>query len=44
MPGNRLEGKPLPENKGPFRLVEGERKPARNCFQVTEITVGIVKD
>lgn len=42
---DRLEGKPLLENKGPFRLVvEEERKPARNCFQVTEIIVGIVKD
>lgn len=42
---DQLEGKPLPENKGPFRLVvEDERKPARNCFQVTEIIVGIVND
>ena len=33
---DQIEGKPLPAGTGPFRLiVPGEKKPARNCFQVT---------
>lgn len=39
------EGKPLPDGKGPFRLVvPGEKKPARNCFQVTEFAIRFAKD
>lgn len=39
------EGKPLPEAKGPLRLiVQGEKKPARSCFQVIELIVGDAKD
>ncbi len=39
------EGKPLPADRGPFRLiVPGEKKPARSSFQVTELIVGFVKE
>jgi len=39
------EGKLLPDGKGPFRFVlEGEKKPARNCFQVVEITIKFAKE
>lgn len=40
-----IEGKPLPAGTGPFRLiVPGEKKPARNCFQVVALTVRFAKD
>lgn len=39
------EGKPLAAGIGPFRLiVPGEKKPARNCFQVTTLTVRFAKE
>jgi len=39
------EGAPLPAGKGPFRMVlEGEKKPARDCFQVTDIIIKFAKD
>lgn len=39
------EGAPLPAGKGPFRMVlEGEKKPARNCFQVTDIVIMFAKE
>jgi DMSO/TMAO reductase YedYZ molybdopterin-dependent catalytic subunit len=39
------EGKPLPAGMGPFRLiVPGEKKPARNCFQVTGLSVRFAKE
>lgn len=39
------EGKPLPSDKGPFRLVvPGEKKPARSCFQVTEFIIKFAKE
>lgn len=39
------EGKPLPSDKGPFRLVvPGEKKPARSCFQVTEFVIKFAKE
>ncbi|GAA0546622.1 molybdopterin-dependent oxidoreductase [Chitinophaga japonensis] len=38
---DELDGQPLPAAKGPFRLVvPGEQKPARSCFQVTELEIG----
>jgi DMSO/TMAO reductase YedYZ molybdopterin-dependent catalytic subunit len=37
---DKLENKPLPDGKGPFRLVvPGEKKPARSSYQVVEMTV-----
>jgi DMSO/TMAO reductase YedYZ molybdopterin-dependent catalytic subunit len=42
---DKEEGKPLAAGVGPFKLiVPGERKPARNCFQVTTLTVGVAKE
>lgn len=42
---DQMEGKPLPAGVGPFRIiVPGEKKPARNCFQVTGIAVKFAKD
>ena len=39
-----MDGKPLPEGKGPYKLiVPGEKKPARSCFQVTGIIIGTAK-
>jgi DMSO/TMAO reductase YedYZ molybdopterin-dependent catalytic subunit len=38
------EGNPLPDGKGPFRLiVPAEKKPARSAYQVTEILVKFAK-
>ena len=40
-----LEGKPLPAEEGPFRLVvPGEKKPARSSFQVTELVIRYAKE
>jgi DMSO/TMAO reductase YedYZ molybdopterin-dependent catalytic subunit len=40
-----VDGQPLPDGKGPFRLViPGEGKPARSCFQVTEMIVSYAKE
>ncbi len=39
------DGKPLPTNRGPFRLVvPGEKKPARSCYQVTEFVIRFAKE
>jgi DMSO/TMAO reductase YedYZ molybdopterin-dependent catalytic subunit len=41
---DQMEGKPLPAGTGPFRvIVPGEKKPARNCFQVTAIDIKFAK-
>lgn len=41
---DQVEGKPLPAGTGPFRIVvPGEKKPARNCFQVVSIDVKFAK-
>ncbi len=40
-----MDSQPLPEAKGPFRIVaEGEKKPARSCFQVVELIVAYGKE
>ncbi|HTI91310.1 MAG TPA: molybdopterin-dependent oxidoreductase [Puia sp.] len=42
---DQADGKPLPAGTGPFRMVvPGEKKPARNCFQVTGIAVKFAKE
>ncbi len=42
---DQIEGKPLPAGTGPFRLiVPGEKKPARNCFQVTTLAIRFAKE
>lgn len=42
---DQVEGKPLPAGTGPFRLiVPGEKKPARNCFQVVGLAVKFAKE
>ena len=39
------EGKPLATGVGPFKLiVPGEKRPARNCFQVTSLFIGVAKE
>lgn len=39
------DGKPLPANRGPFRLVvPGEKKPARSCYQVIEFVIRFAKE
>ena len=41
---DQIEGKPLPAGTGPFRVVvPGEKKPARNCFQVLSIDIKFAK-
>lgn len=40
-----VDGKPLPEAKGPFRIVvPGEKKPARWIYQVRTLAVRFAKD
>jgi hypothetical protein len=40
-----MDGKPLAAGVGPFRVVvPGEKKPARSCFQVTEIEIKSAKE
>ena len=42
---DQIEGKPLPAGTGPFRIVvPGEKKPARNCFQVTTLAIRFAKE
>jgi DMSO/TMAO reductase YedYZ molybdopterin-dependent catalytic subunit len=42
---DQMEGKPLPAGVGPFRIVvPGEKKPARNCFQVTSLAIRFAKE
>jgi len=37
---DQLNGKPIPDGKGPFRIiVQGEKKPARCVFEVTNLIV-----
>ncbi|WP_344830284.1 molybdopterin-dependent oxidoreductase [Chryseobacterium ginsenosidimutans] len=39
-----VDGKPLPKEKGPLRIIaEGEKKPARSSYQVTELIIGSIK-
>ncbi|WP_241286375.1 molybdopterin-dependent oxidoreductase [Chryseobacterium arthrosphaerae] len=39
-----VDGKPLPELKGPLRLIaEGEKKPARSSYQLEALVVGQIK-
>ncbi|WP_261511738.1 molybdopterin-binding protein [Chryseobacterium paludis] len=39
-----VDGKPLSVEKGPLRIIaEGENKPARSSYQVTELVIGSVK-
>lgn len=39
------DGKPIPDGKGPFRLVvPGEGRPARSCFQVVEFIIRFAKE
>lgn len=41
---DQMEGHPLPAGTGPFRvIVPGEKKPARNCFQVLSIDIKFAK-
>lgn len=41
---DHIDGKMLLKEKGPLRIIaEGEKKPARNSYQVTELIVGSVK-
>jgi DMSO/TMAO reductase YedYZ molybdopterin-dependent catalytic subunit len=40
---NSMDGKPLPERKGPYKLVvPGEKKPASSCLQVIKLRIGSV--
>ena len=42
---DQMEGKPLPAGVGPFRIVvPGEKKPARNSFQVVALTIRFAKE
>jgi DMSO/TMAO reductase YedYZ molybdopterin-dependent catalytic subunit len=42
---DREDGNPLSAETGPFRFVmPGEKKPARNCFKVTALTIGVAKE
>jgi DMSO/TMAO reductase YedYZ molybdopterin-dependent catalytic subunit len=39
-----MDGKPLLKEKGPLRIIaEGEKKPARSSYQVTELLIGSIK-
>lgn len=42
---SQVDGQPLPEGKGPFRIVvPGEKKPARWIWEVTAMTVRFAKE
>jgi DMSO/TMAO reductase YedYZ molybdopterin-dependent catalytic subunit len=42
---NKIDGKALPEGKGPFRLIVPDDKAlARNSYEVTEMIVSFAKD
>lgn len=42
---DQSKGKPLPDDKGPFRLVvPGEKRPARSAFQVTEFVIRFARE
>lgn len=39
------DGKPLPDVKGPLRIImPGDKKPARSCFQLVELVVRFAKE
>ncbi|MBV8327477.1 molybdopterin-dependent oxidoreductase [Chryseobacterium sp.] len=39
-----VDGKPLPESRGPLRLIaEGEKKPARSSYQLESLIIGQIK-
>ncbi|MCJ7935757.1 MAG: molybdopterin-dependent oxidoreductase [Chryseobacterium sp.] len=39
-----VDGKPLPESKGPLRIIaEGEKKPARSSYQLESLIIGQIK-
>ena len=41
---DNIDGKSLVEGKGPLRIIaEGEKKPARSSYQVTELIIGSIK-
>ncbi|MEA5259302.1 hypothetical protein VB264_16005 [Arcicella aquatica] len=41
----QMEGEPLPNGRGPFRIiVPDEKKPARCIFEVTNLIVRFAKD
>ncbi|MHC6199085.1 molybdopterin-dependent oxidoreductase [Elizabethkingia miricola] len=38
---DKVDGRPLPETKGPLRIIaEGEKKPARSSYQVAALVIG----
>ncbi|MET3036844.1 molybdopterin-dependent oxidoreductase [Chryseobacterium sp. NRRL B-14859] len=40
-----VDGKPLPESKGPLRIIaEGEKKPARSSYQLESLMIGHIKN
>lgn len=42
---DQMEGKPLPASMGPFRIiVPGDKRPARDCFQVASIAIRSAKE
>jgi len=42
---DQMEGRPLAAGVGPFRIVvPGEKKPARNCFQVNSLAIRFAKE
>jgi DMSO/TMAO reductase YedYZ molybdopterin-dependent catalytic subunit len=42
---DKEDGMPLTADTGPFRFViPGEKKPARNCFKVAMLTIGVAKE
>lgn len=42
---DQIGGQPLPAGIGPFRVVvPGEKKPARNCYQVTTLAIRLAKE
>jgi len=42
---HKVDGQPLPEGKGPFRLIVPDDKAlARNSFEVTEFIIGFARD
>jgi DMSO/TMAO reductase YedYZ molybdopterin-dependent catalytic subunit len=42
---DRMDGKPLPEGRGPYRIiVPGEKKPARWIYEVRSLSVHFAKD
>jgi DMSO/TMAO reductase YedYZ molybdopterin-dependent catalytic subunit len=45
MIADAVNNNPLPENKGPLRvIISTDKIPARNCFQVTELIVHYAKE